>query len=113
MSKLTVRRPPARTTDLARHRWLALSVVLAGTFMVVLDFFIVNVAIPSIQRELRAGTAAIEWVVAGYGLAYAAPLIIGGRLGDLYGHAAACSRLASRCSRSPPRPAALRQPPLR
>jgi EmrB/QacA subfamily drug resistance transporter len=67
------------------RRWLALPVLLAGTFMVILDFFIVNVAIPSLQRELNAEAAAIEWIVAGYGLTYAAGLIIGGRLGDLYG----------------------------
>ena len=68
-----------------RHRWAALPVILAGTFMVVLDFFIINVAIPSMQRELRASSAAIQWVVAGYGLAYAAGLITAGRLGDIYG----------------------------
>jgi EmrB/QacA subfamily drug resistance transporter len=67
------------------RRWLALPVLLAGTFMVILDFFIVNVAIPSLQRELNADAATIEWIVAGYGLTYAAGLIIGGRLGDLYG----------------------------
>jgi EmrB/QacA subfamily drug resistance transporter len=67
------------------RRWLASPVILAGTFMVTLDFFIVNVAIPSIQRDLQADTAAIEWLVAGYGLAYAALLITGGRLGDLRG----------------------------
>lgn len=67
------------------RRWLALPVVLTGTFMIVLDFFIVNVAIPAMQRELSAGAAAIEFVVAGYGLTYAAGLITGGRLGDLYG----------------------------
>jgi EmrB/QacA subfamily drug resistance transporter len=76
---------PAQYAMPALRRWLALPVILAGTFMVTLDFFIVNVAIPSIQRDLRAGTAAIEWLVAGYGLAYAALLIIGGRLGDLHG----------------------------
>ena len=85
MSKLYVRQPSAPHETRARRRWLALSVVLAGTSIVVLNFFIVNVAIPSMGRQLRTGTAAIEWVVAGYGLAYAAPLIIGGRLGDLYG----------------------------
>src|SRR6185312_6364119 len=67
------------------RRWLALPAMLAGTFMVTLDFFIVNVAIPSIQHDLHTDTAAIEWVVAGYGLAYAALLIVGGRLGDLRG----------------------------
>jgi EmrB/QacA subfamily drug resistance transporter len=53
--------------------------------MVALDFFIVNVAIPSIQQDLQASAGMIEFVVAGYGLANAAALIIGGRLGDLYG----------------------------
>ena len=67
-----------------RH-WLALPIILAGTFMVTLDFFIVNVAIPLIQRELHTSVASIQFVVAGYGLAYAAGLITAGRLGDRYG----------------------------
>jgi len=67
----------AQTTKrptMALGRWAALPVVLAGTFIVVLDFFIVNVALPAMQREFNAGSAAIEWIVAGYGLAYAALL---------------------------------------
>ena len=62
-----------------------LIVVLAGTFMTVLDFFIVNVAIPSIGHDLSAGSAVIQWVIAGYGIPYGAGLITGGKLGDLYG----------------------------
>ena len=62
----------------------ALPVLLAGTFITLLDFFIVNVALPNIQRSLHAGPSAIQFVVAGYGLALAAGLITG-RLGDLYG----------------------------
>jgi EmrB/QacA subfamily drug resistance transporter len=65
--------------------WAPLAVILCGTFVWVLDFFIVNVALPSIQRGLAASPAAIEWVVAGYGLATAALLVTGGRLGDHYG----------------------------
>jgi MFS family permease len=65
--------------------WAPLAVILCGTFVYVLDFFIVNVALPSIQRDLSASTAAIEWVVAGYGLTSAAFLVTGGRLGDHYG----------------------------
>jgi MFS family permease len=57
-------------------------VLLAGAFMVVLDFFIVNVALPSVAHDLGAGESALEWVVAGYGLAFAALLITAGRLGD-------------------------------
>jgi EmrB/QacA subfamily drug resistance transporter len=67
------------------RRWVALPVILSGTFMVTLDFFIVNVAIPSLQAALHAGSAAIQLVVAGYGLALAVGLITAGRLGDLYG----------------------------
>jgi EmrB/QacA subfamily drug resistance transporter len=63
----------------------ALPVILTGIFMPVLDFFIVNVAIPSTQRDLHASAAAIQWIVAGYGLAYGSGLIAGGRVGDLYG----------------------------
>jgi EmrB/QacA subfamily drug resistance transporter len=63
----------------------ALLVLLIGTFITTLDFFIVNVAIPATQKDLNAGPAAIQFVVAGFGLALAAGLITGGRLGDLYG----------------------------
>ncbi|WP_406319112.1 MFS transporter [Streptosporangium sp. NBC_01639] len=66
------------------HRW-ALPVVLVAVFMTTLDFFIVTVAIPSIRGDLRAGTAAMQFVIAGYGLAYAAGLILAGRLGDREG----------------------------
>jgi MFS family permease len=60
-------------------------VVLAGTFMVVLDFFIVNVALPSMQSNLHASSGAIEWVVAGYAVTSAIFLITAGRLGDQLG----------------------------
>lgn len=83
------------TTDLtapvlARARgttstWAALPVLLAGTFMIVLDFFIVNVALPAMQADLGASTGQIEWVVAGYGLTFAVLLITAGRLGDRHG----------------------------
>src|SRR3954454_18487104 len=66
-------------------QWKALPVLLAGAFMVVLDFFIVNVALPSIATGLSATESALEWVVAGYGLAFAAFLITAGRLGDAKG----------------------------
>jgi EmrB/QacA subfamily drug resistance transporter len=63
----------------------ALPVLLAGTFLIVLDFFIVNVALPSLQRDLHAGADTLEWVVAGYGLTFAALLLGAGRLGDRFG----------------------------
>jgi predicted MFS family arabinose efflux permease len=62
-----------------------LVVLLTGVFIAGLDFFIVNVAIPSIGSDLSAGAAALEWVVAGYGLPYGVGLITGARLGDRWG----------------------------
>lgn len=66
-------------------RWIALAVILVAAFMDLLDSTVVNVAIPSIQEDLGAGYAALQWVTAGYGLAFAVGLITGGRLGDIYG----------------------------
>ena len=59
--------------------------LLAGTVLVVVDFFIVNVALPSIRTDLHASTAAVQWVVAGYGLTLAVLLVAAGRLGDRFG----------------------------
>ena len=70
---------------------LALPVVLTGTFMVVLDFFIVNVALPAMQTGLHASSAAIEWVVAGYALSNAVLLMSAARLGDRFGRRATFS----------------------
>jgi EmrB/QacA subfamily drug resistance transporter len=76
---------PSLSARLRAHHWAPLPVVLIAPFVVVLDFFIVNVAIPSMQSRLHAGTGAVEWVVAGYGLTFAIGLITGGRLGDRFG----------------------------
>ncbi|MFT4100310.1 MAG: MFS transporter [Burkholderiaceae bacterium] len=65
---------------------LATAVLLTGTFMVVLDFFIINVALPTMQRQLGATDTQTQWFVVAYGLAYACTLVAGGRLGELYGH---------------------------
>ncbi len=59
--------------------------VLSGTFLAMVDFFVVNVALPSIDAELHASSAELELVVAGYGIAYALLLVLGGRLGDAFG----------------------------
>jgi MFS family permease len=64
---------------------LALAVVLVGAYLAIVDFFIVNVALPSMGRDLHAGSAALELVVAGYATAYALTLVAGGRLGDAHG----------------------------
>ena len=79
---------PARALSIdhvGAENWSALAVLMAGTFVIVLDFFIVNVALPSMQAELHASASAIEWVVAGYGLTFAAFLVMGGRIGDRIG----------------------------
>ena len=80
--------PPAQIPaqgELDPRRWLALGSVMTALFMVLLDISIVNVAIPAIRANLAANNADIQFVVAGYGLAYAVLLITGGRLGDIFG----------------------------
>ena len=67
------------------RRWTALAILLTGAFLPPLDFFIVNVALPSIRADLGASPAALQGVMSGYAVAYAVLLILGGRLGDLYG----------------------------
>lgn len=59
--------------------------VLLGAALPIIDFFIVNVALPTIDADLHASTATLELVVAGYGIAYAVLLVLGGRLGDTFG----------------------------
>ncbi len=68
-----------------KRRWLALVVLLLAAVLDLVDVTIVNVAIPTIQRDLGASYEAIQWVLAGYTLAFALGLITGGRLGDIYG----------------------------
>jgi EmrB/QacA subfamily drug resistance transporter len=77
---------PAATGDSADpRRWLTLIILLLAAFMNLLDVSIVNIAIPSIQRDLNASYADVQWALAGYTLAYALVLITGGRLGDTFG----------------------------
>jgi MFS family permease len=64
---------------------LGLFTVLLGAALPLIDFFIVNVALPTIGHDLDASEAVLELVVAGYGVAYAVLLVLGGRLGDLFG----------------------------
>lgn len=68
-----------------RRRWFALAIVMTAAFMDLVDVTIVNVAIPSIQKDTGATFASIQWITAGYALAFAAGLITGGRLGDIHG----------------------------
>ncbi len=70
----------------SRNRWLALIVLCLGDLMIVLDTTIVNVALPSIREDLEFTQASLAWVVNAYLLTFGGFLLLGGRLGDLYGH---------------------------
>ncbi|MGJ7507809.1 DHA2 family efflux MFS transporter permease subunit [Variovorax sp. GT1P44] len=68
------------------HRWLALMVLCLGVLMIVLDTTIVNVALPSIREDLGFPETSLVWVVNAYMLTFGGFLLLGGRLGDLFGH---------------------------
>jgi EmrB/QacA subfamily drug resistance transporter len=75
---------PAATKG--NNRWLALGVLCLGVLMIVLDTTVVNVALPSIKADLGFADTALAWVVNAYMLTFGGFLLLGGRLGDLYGH---------------------------
>jgi EmrB/QacA subfamily drug resistance transporter len=77
---------PRLTTPAERRRWLALYVLCMGVLMIVLDTTIVNVALPSIRTDLAFTDASLSWVVNAYLLTFGGFLLLGGRLGDLFGH---------------------------
>ena len=67
------------------RKWLTLAAVSFGLFMIMLDNTVVNVALPSIQRDLDASLSQLEWVVTGYALTFAAFMLVGGKVADAYG----------------------------
>src|SRR6266851_4117497 len=69
-----------------RTRWLALYALCLGDLMIVLDTTIVNVALPSIKNDLGFSATSLAWVVNAYLLTFGGFLLLGGRLGDLFGH---------------------------
>src|SRR6188472_4018546 len=69
----------------SRRRWLALAVIVAAQFMVVLDVAIVNVALPSIKTDLGFSQESLQWVVTAYAILFGDVLLLGGRLADLLG----------------------------
>jgi EmrB/QacA subfamily drug resistance transporter len=75
----------SETTD-SRRRWLALYVLCLASLMIVLDVTIVGVALPSIREDLGFSETSLAWVVNAYLLTYGGFLLLGGRLGDLFGH---------------------------
>src|SRR5438309_6829235 len=73
-------------TMTSRTRWFALYVLCLGSLMIVLDVTIVGVALPSIRADLGFSETSLAWVVNAYMLTYGGFLLLGGRLGDLFGH---------------------------
>src|SRR5438874_4952052 len=79
----TVQPSPTEGTD--PRRWFALAAIAAAQFMVVLDIAIVNVALPSIQRDLHISSENLQWVITAYAIVFGGFLLLGGRLADLLG----------------------------
>lgn len=77
--------PTAPAAEPAGLGTIGLLTVLLGAFLPMLDFFIVNVALPTIDTDLRASAGTLELIVAGYGISYAVLMVLGGRLGDAFG----------------------------
>ncbi|MCY3850371.1 MAG: MFS transporter [Acidimicrobiaceae bacterium] len=80
--------PAAAPEEITRESWLALIVVTAAAFLVVLDVSVVNVALPSIARDLKATSAQLPWVISGYNIALASLLLLAGRTADRRGRRA-------------------------
>src|SRR5436190_1816922 len=66
-------------------RWLALAVIVAAQFMVILDVAIVNVALPAIKTDLHFSEEALQWVITAYAILFGGALLLGGRLADVFG----------------------------
>jgi EmrB/QacA subfamily drug resistance transporter len=84
LSHSTSAAPRTRTLS-AKTRWIGLFAVLAADLMNLLDSTVVNVAAPSIRAELGGSLTTLQWLAAGYTLALAVGLLVGGRLGDMFG----------------------------
>jgi EmrB/QacA subfamily drug resistance transporter len=69
----------------ANRKWWTLAAVGFGLFMIMLDNTVVNVALPTIQRDVGAGLSELEWIVSGYALTFAALMLTGGKLADVFG----------------------------
>ncbi|MEJ0017647.1 MAG: MFS transporter [Acetobacteraceae bacterium] len=78
-------REPDASAALDPDRWWMLPVILIGSFLAFLDFFIVNIALPAMQAEFAARPAQLQLIVAAYGIGFSVFLITGGRLGDIFG----------------------------
>src|SRR3989440_147279 len=83
MSSEILAQPAVDAPD--RKRWIALAVIVAAQFMVVLDVAIVNVALPSIRTDLHFSQESLQWVITAYSIFFGGVLLLGGRLADLLG----------------------------
>ncbi|MGB6592305.1 MAG: MFS transporter, partial [Candidatus Nitrosopolaris sp.] len=77
---------PTSTKASYSRRSLVLALVILAQFMVMIDFTIVQVALPSIGREFAVSVNGLQWIVTAYGLTLAGFLMLSGRMGDIYGH---------------------------
>src|SRR3984957_10262563 len=77
---------PLTTSSTAPRLGVALGLVVAAQFVLQLDFSIVNIALPTIKRELHFAPADLQWIVTGYALTFGSLLLFGRRVGDLAGH---------------------------
>ena len=102
--------PDSETTSMSGREKLVTAVLMIAALMDFLDGSIVNVALPTIRAELGADATAVRWIVSGYMLAFAAGLVIAGRLGDLFGRrrlfllggaAFTCASLAAGLAQTP------------
>jgi len=75
----------SRLAETSRNRWIALAVIVAAQFMVVLDVAIVNVALPSIKTDLHFTQESLQWVITAYAIMFGGVLLLGGRMADLLG----------------------------
>ncbi len=75
----------SRLAESSRNRWIALAVIVAAQFMVVLDVAIVNVALPSIKTDLHFTQESLQWVITAYAILFGGVLLLGGRMADLLG----------------------------
>jgi hypothetical protein len=79
------RATPAGADQVHARRWAILAVLCLSVFLALIDNTIVNVALPSISRQLHATTSDLQWIVDAYSLVFASLLLVGGSLGDRYG----------------------------
>src|ERR1700740_1711092 len=83
--RVAVQRSPDQGGSSDRTRWVALALIIAAQFMVVLDVAIVNVALPSIKDDLNFSQESLQWVITGDSIMFGGFLLLGGRLADLLG----------------------------